>query len=210
MLVITIIVILASMLMPTLSATREKARGIDCMGKLKSIGLANNMYSSDYNDYYPVKGSANFDTENIPSWTENLRGNGYMSGDKLKMFRCPSRLPDPPTQNNAIAYGVNWRNADNNGEWNYYANKREIKNPSRYITHADTIYYPGHAKWPNQAYIFGWKKTREGVVHTRHSNQANVLMSDGHVSSIKIEAFKSNSLSYGVKSNNITEVDTTL
>lgn len=209
MLVITIIVILASMLMPALRMTREKARGLDCTGKLKGIGLANNMYCSDYNDYFPVKGSG-FAGSALPAWSENLSGNGYMVGDKAKLFRCASKESNPVAWNTAISYGTNWRNYENTAEWNDYANRRELKIASRYVTHADTIYYPGHAKWPNQAYSFGWKKTREGVVQVRHSDKANVLMGDGHTASLKIENFKINSLSYGIKANDVTEIDTTL
>ena len=42
--VIAIIAILAAMLLPALSAARERAKASNCVGKLKQIGLANNMY----------------------------------------------------------------------------------------------------------------------------------------------------------------------
>ncbi|MBE6403248.1 MAG: DUF1559 domain-containing protein [Lentisphaerae bacterium] len=55
--VIAIIAILAAMLLPALSAARERARSANCIGKLKQCGLAFNMYSGDNKDYLPVRGS---------------------------------------------------------------------------------------------------------------------------------------------------------
>ncbi|MBE6380597.1 MAG: DUF1559 domain-containing protein [Lentisphaerae bacterium] len=45
--VIAIIAILAAMLLPALSAARERARNANCIGKLKQIGLAEQMYAND-------------------------------------------------------------------------------------------------------------------------------------------------------------------
>ena len=44
--VIAIIAILAAMLLPALSAARERARNANCVSKLKQIGLANTMYAN--------------------------------------------------------------------------------------------------------------------------------------------------------------------
>ncbi len=53
--VIAIIAILAAMLLPALSAARERARSANCIGKLKQCGLAYTMYSGDNKDYLPVR-----------------------------------------------------------------------------------------------------------------------------------------------------------
>jgi type II secretory pathway pseudopilin PulG len=45
--VIAIIAILAAMLLPALSAARERARMANCTSTLKQIGLANTMYAND-------------------------------------------------------------------------------------------------------------------------------------------------------------------
>ncbi len=49
--VIAIIAILASMLLPALGKARAKAKSIACVGKLKQIGLAANMYTNDHDDH---------------------------------------------------------------------------------------------------------------------------------------------------------------
>ena len=54
--VIAIIAILAAMLLPALSAARERARQANCISKMKQIGLAEQMYAGD-NDSYIAHGN---------------------------------------------------------------------------------------------------------------------------------------------------------
>ena len=50
--VIAIIAILAAMLLPALSAARERARAASCLNKLKQLGLAYTMYAQNNDDFY--------------------------------------------------------------------------------------------------------------------------------------------------------------
>ena len=71
---ITIIAILAAMLLPALGKAREKARSIACVGKLKQIGMAAQMYYNDYNEYIPFGHTSNYTDFNgyatvvTPAW----------------------------------------------------------------------------------------------------------------------------------------------
>ncbi len=52
--VIAMIAILAAMLLPALSAARERARVADCTSKLKQQGLGLTMYCNDNDDWLPI------------------------------------------------------------------------------------------------------------------------------------------------------------
>ena len=71
--VIAIIAILAAMLLPALSAARERARQSNCTGNLKTYGLACTMYAQDSKDQLPP--SYNM----LPDYT-GVWGSYYQSG----------------------------------------------------------------------------------------------------------------------------------
>jgi len=52
--VVTIILILISILLPSLGKAREKTKEISCAGNMKQVGGAIFMYTSDYSEYLPV------------------------------------------------------------------------------------------------------------------------------------------------------------
>ncbi|HPP66494.1 MAG TPA: type II secretion system protein [bacterium] len=78
--VIAIIAILASMLLPTLARARERARQVVCMNNLKQLGIAFELYTSDWDEYYPIN----------PSWKTRLWI--YVSPEtRMRISQCPSR-----------------------------------------------------------------------------------------------------------------------
>ena len=109
--VIAIIAILAAMLLPALSAARERARSASCVAKLKQCGLSYTMYAGDNKDYLPYvyfndrAGDNKLVTDGdsgTPSCLNLVIGGGYFGtehkadgsdlslSDAEKFYRCPS------------------------------------------------------------------------------------------------------------------------
>ena len=80
--VIAIIAILAAMLLPALSAARERAKSANCTGKLKQIGMAMHMYANDHNSFLMHN-----------KYGSCTCGNGaYVTGHYCDSSAAPSRL----------------------------------------------------------------------------------------------------------------------
>lgn len=67
--VIAIIAILAAILFPVFAQAKEAAKKTQCLSNEKNIGLANLMYSNDYDDVYTL-------VQRTPSPEEDPRGLG--------------------------------------------------------------------------------------------------------------------------------------
>ena len=84
--VIAIIAILAGMLLPTLSKSKERAKRIACMNNLKQWGLSLTLYADDSRSQFPRAGQA------PPYWVDlsfrNLIHSNYSVG--RVQFYCPS------------------------------------------------------------------------------------------------------------------------
>ncbi len=95
--VIAIIAILASMLLPAMAKAKAKATQTKCFSNQRQIGVAYNLYTSDYNDLYPVQkdwhaaGGTN-GTYNVFVAATNRSLYAYIQA--YETFRCPNDKGD--------------------------------------------------------------------------------------------------------------------
>ena len=110
--VVAIIAILAAMLLPALSAARERARASDCTSTLKQWAVFINMYTMDNNDTYPCSRAKNHgaDCKNVV-WYSNLVTTYYQEAYKTKgKLSCPivqNIAPEEKKENLALGYAKN-------------------------------------------------------------------------------------------------------
>jgi prepilin-type N-terminal cleavage/methylation domain-containing protein/prepilin-type processing-associated H-X9-DG protein len=79
--VVAIIAILAAMLLPALQGAKEQARTATCMSNQRQIGLAMQMYASDYQGYIVEQNGSDLPAPapgDAPSWVQTLRILNYM------------------------------------------------------------------------------------------------------------------------------------
>ena len=98
--VIAIIAVLAGMLLPALSSSREISRSASCVNNLKSMAQFDNLYSTDYNDWL-VPAMATSSTHNFASLlyqnyiskTNSTLSTGSKAGMRnAPVFVCPSEV----------------------------------------------------------------------------------------------------------------------
>ncbi|MCS1408167.1 MAG: hypothetical protein M2R45_01337 [Verrucomicrobia subdivision 3 bacterium] len=92
--IISIIVILAGMLLPTLGWAKETAKRTQCLNNTRQLGLAHVMYGYDQNNlFYSLRASKN-------RWSAQI----HPYYREIKLLKCPSdkRIPVRTiTQNNS-------------------------------------------------------------------------------------------------------------
>jgi len=196
--VIAIIAILAAMLLPALSAARERARQATCLSNLKQFGLAWQMYQQSNHDWCPGGFYKDFYSYHAPS---NTRWFEQFYGDQLidkNITRCPSSANwsfDSANLNYGVLVNI----------WGMYPNTislasskgNRFSDPSRMGCVMDSMPAKnreaagisassfGFADLVHLWYVYPAIPGLAGVgsmpgIERRHNEGANVVLMDGH------------------------------
>jgi prepilin-type processing-associated H-X9-DG protein len=110
--VIAIIAILAAILFPVFARAREKARQASCLSNIKQIGMAQLMYSQDYDECWVQHDTwAPLNSVTMPDGTKNTDNwlcwqyLVYPYVKNIQVFNCPSR---PKTYHGQFTYFINY------------------------------------------------------------------------------------------------------
>jgi prepilin-type N-terminal cleavage/methylation domain-containing protein/prepilin-type processing-associated H-X9-DG protein len=167
--VIAIIAILAAILFPVFARAREKARQASCSSNLKQLGLAMEMYLTDFDELYPNRDHIWVDGpgSSPPDW-----GILHPYIKNAELWRCPS------DQHRAIGYGITC-GFFRRKEWNPPVQDRaKVAYPAQKI-----------CMWDSSGAVQHWPRCdnsnpsgcHDGNITARHNEGANCLFHDWHV-----------------------------
>jgi prepilin-type N-terminal cleavage/methylation domain-containing protein/prepilin-type processing-associated H-X9-DG protein len=161
--VIAIIAILAAMLLPAVSRSKQSARRIVCVNHLKQLALATVMYVADNDGYYPSSNSSD-------KWPQAIR-TGY---DNLRILVCPDDLSvaGAATASNSAdaaprSYLIN--------AWTDYFDR--LPQPVEFEVMPESI-----VTQPSETILFGEKQEGQGdfLMDLRTGNEVTVLEQSRH------------------------------
>jgi prepilin-type processing-associated H-X9-DG protein len=198
--VITVMAILAALLLPAISRSKQKAQQIQCVGNLHQLGLALQLFVTDNRAYPSAYGGTNGDNPGI--WESQLERGGFDISKPARSFlsagvwHCPSaRWPAHWSSNsNAIpvsyaynVYGLGHSPTNTLGLSGDYAPElssfapvpeSQVVSPSQMMAIGDS--FNGGlflVRLP-----LDWLD-RNGRATGRHQGRVNVVFCDGHVES---------------------------
>ncbi len=199
--VIAIITILAAMLLPALHSARERGITIKCIGKMKTLGQAGQLYCGDAAGYLPALRIGNDvywyqSSCNAPYYNYYL---GTATPDR-KYVPVNSLCPKVETYPNVFRtthaqfpgetflsfYGMNAWNPIMIGEIRVHVPARTV-NPSGKLLHAETNNALAGANANQGQGLLNRDEALvgSGKIAYDHHGQANVLFFDGHVQGCK-------------------------
>jgi prepilin-type N-terminal cleavage/methylation domain-containing protein/prepilin-type processing-associated H-X9-DG protein len=162
--VIAIIAILASLLLPALSRSKQAGRRIVCVNHLKQLDVASLLHVHENEGFYPSSNDTN-------KWPELLRA-GYQD---LRLLVCPDDRPGSGAATNSLSADVAPRSFVING-WNDYFDS--LPQPVISEVMPESV-----IQEPGETIVFGEKQPGEGdfVMDIRNPrNEVEVLEQSRH------------------------------
>lgn len=203
--VISIIALLLAILMPSLSAARQQAKGVMCLSKLKQMALAANAYTADYKGHFPLgcykefSGTTktdyvwDFTTTNNFSTSSKKYSPGILWNhtDSMAIQQCPSFKgssnagSEPYTGYN---YNVSYIGRGTGFSVTQSAKITDVKKPGQTALFGDGQYEAGANKFMRSPFASPYDKNfaqrYAGTQGFRHRKQTNVAFCDGHAEAL--------------------------
>jgi len=196
--VIAIIAILAAMLLPALANSKASAKRLECLGNLRQMGIAADVYVDDNSDFFPI---AYFDDQvngvtYSYSWDlTTIQGNPnqvvpgllWQGQGNMQIQQCPS-----------FDGAANW-NTDPYTGYNYNtsfighgqsetvpdpAKTSDVRHPAKTALFGDGQYSGGADKFMRAPWVDDFWGASAGTQGFRHQNRSNAAFCDGHAGSL--------------------------
>ena len=212
--VIAIIAILAGMLLPALQKARSRSLSTKCIGNLKQIGMAFNMYADANNGTIPVVYNLNGRGTKIVYAMYFLTGYNYGGYDFQNVRYIPTTVVECPVENSENSRSkLQTQGKCDNGTYGLRANNlpssfygrkitewfdtSSVDGVNSYMIRTGKIYRP--ADWYVSADSWSINMKRQacalklkdssssgsdGALWMVHGNRANMQFGDGHVESV--------------------------
>ncbi len=195
--VVAIIAILAGLLLPSLSKSRDMAKRAGCASNLKQIGVCMLSYVNDYADYFPVKGGATGGTCWVDMLQERYIGQtkGWRPASNARpvgIWACPSSQNTlSPTGQYPADYGKNPNTGagkSGGAAMDYgdvdvcnWVRIMQVRIPSKVFFSVDSGDASGYTGRDVFAYI---STPSPGGCFPRHNGRIGIQYVDGHVDAI--------------------------
>ncbi len=179
--VIAIIAILAGLLLPAVARAKEAARSIQCLSRLRQIGLAVRLYADDYGDELPRSQHSAFVYGQLPwgralaaglgqdtlQWTNLLHG----------VYQCPSdRRKTPWSYGQNVYFELSPDADDYVGRPQTWRRTASVLRPSATILHAENASGADHI----MPHFWLAPEDAVDVAQSRHGKRSNYNFVDGH------------------------------
>jgi prepilin-type N-terminal cleavage/methylation domain-containing protein len=206
--VIAIIAILAAMLLPALSAAKQRAWTTACNSNLRQIGLGQRMFADENNEFYPESGAdipwgTNDLTTGKASWMEQI----ITYTGTTNVYRCPGNGQLPLDEQGPFNY-FNGCNAAFGVAHAFAAVKAtQIRFPAAYVLGGDTAGIPSKTGTMvfdpldadkddyTQNCVGGAAPSDITEAWQIHSRGQNILFPDGH--SLWYKGYNANEMTFG-------------
>ena len=205
--VIAIIAILAAMLLPALSAARERAKAANCFSNMRQAGLGFVSYATEAHDHLPPVYFIEQSINKYIYFPGLLIGGGYITGHALD---CPSLLDTPVS----FKHSSDWINTPSRmaiSDFKYpdygisngitlaatedktlpVIPLKRFSNPSATCVIADSYEpEPKERSYYIISKVWTTKTTAYAMVDNRHGGMCNVMFADGHVDTYAMKGSK--------------------